>query len=239
MLRSGLNMDISDAPLGAALDDNPSAATRSFAKRYLGCTVLAIGAHPDDIELGIGGTIAMLTQAGVKVVQAIVSVPADYDTRVAEAKESARILGCELRVLMEGGCHRIEDAKNYQLVGMLDRLVKEFQPAAVLTHGPTDFHHDHVTIYHATVSTQRLARFDLYSYVPTMTRPVPVPFEPNAYVDISATIDTKLSAIAAHKSQFYSRGLAFEFYRDIARVAGRMVGVEYAEALHVSKIVFA
>ena len=86
---------------------------------------------------------------------------------------------------------------------------------------------------------QRLAQFDLYSYVPTMTRPVPVPFEPNAFVDISATIDTKLRAIAAHRSQFYSRGLAFEFYRDMARVSGRMVGVDYAEGLAVNKIVFA
>ena len=63
--------------------------------------------------------------------------------------------------------------------------------------------------------------------------------EPNAYVDISSTMDRKLEAIAAHKSQFYSRGLAFEFYRDLAKVTGRMVGVEYAEALAVDKIVFA
>jgi N-acetylglucosamine malate deacetylase 1 len=232
-------MYVSDAPLGGELERTQvAAAARSFATRYLGRTVLAIGAHPDDIELGIGGSVAVLTSAGVKVVMAILSVPADYEMRVSEAKDSAAILGCELRVLMEGGCRRIEDAKNYQLVGMLDAVVKEFKPAAILTHGPTDFHRDHVTIYHATVSTQRLAQFDLYSYVPTMTRPMPVPFEPNAYVDISGTIETKLKAIAAHKSQFYSRGLAYEFYRDIARVNGRMVGVDYAEGLAINKIVF-
>jgi N-acetylglucosamine malate deacetylase 1 len=233
-------MQVAEAPFRREFAKTQvAAAARSFAARYLGKTVLAVGAHPDDIELGIGGTVAVLTKAGVKVVMAIVSVPAEYDIRVAEAKDSAEILGCELRILMEGGCKRIEDAKNYQLVGMLDELVKAFKPAAILTHGPTDFHRDHVTIYHATVPAQRLAQFDLYSYVPTMTRPVPVPFEPNAFVDISATIDTKLRAIAAHKSQFYSRGLAFEFYRDIARVSGRMVGVDYAEGLAVNKIVFA
>jgi LmbE family N-acetylglucosaminyl deacetylase len=233
-------MQVTDAPLRRELiKTHVAAAARSFAARYLGRTVLAIGAHPDDIELGIGGTVSLLTKAGIKVVMGIVSVPAEYDTRVAEAKDSAAILGCELRILMEGGCKRIEDAKNYQLVGMLDELVKEFKPAAILTHGPTDFHRDHVTIYHATVPTQRLAQFDLYSYVPTMTRPLPVPFEANAFVDISGTIETKLKAIAAHKSQFYSRGLAFEFYRDIARVTGRTVGVDYAEGLAIGKIVFA
>jgi LmbE family N-acetylglucosaminyl deacetylase len=232
-------MQVTDAPLRELrLIRSQACAARSFAARYLGRTVLAIGAHPDDIELGIGGTVSLLARNGVEVVMAIVSVPADYDTRVAEAKDSAAILGCELRILMEGGCRRIEDAKNYQLVGMLDELVKEFNPAAILTHGPTDFHRDHVTIYQATVPTQRLAQFDLYSYVPTMTRPVPVPFEPNAFVDISSSIETKLKAIAAHKSQFYSRGLAFEFYRDIARVSGRMAGVDYAEGLAIHKIVF-
>jgi N-acetylglucosamine malate deacetylase 1 len=226
-------MHVRDAPLATGL------RARAFAARYVGDTVIALGAHPDDIELGIGGTLALLTGAGVKVVMAIVSVPADYAVRVAEATDSAAILNCRLRVLMEGRCMRIEDLKNYQLVGLLDELVKEFQPAAILTHGPTDFHLDHVTIYHAAVATQRLAQFDLYSYLPTMCRPVPVPFQPRAYIDISATIETKLRAIAAHQSQFYSRGLTYEFYREIARINGRMVGVDYAEGLDISKIVFA
>lgn len=233
-------MKLLDALPARELENAQTAhAARSFASRYLGQTVLAIGAHPDDIELGVGGTIAVLTAAGVKVVMGIVSVPADYDTRVAEAADSAAILGCELRVLFQGGCSRIEDMKNYQLVALLDALVKEFKPAAILTHGSSDFHRDHVTTYQAVLSTQRLARFDLYSYAPTMTRPVPVAFQPQAYVDISNTIGTKLRAIAAHKSQFFSRGLTFEFYRDIARINGRMIGVEYAEGLEIGKIVFA
>jgi LmbE family N-acetylglucosaminyl deacetylase len=169
----------------------------------------------------------------------IVSVPADYPTRAAEAHDAAAILGCELRILLAGGCKRIEDLKHYELVRLLDALVKEFRPAAVLTHGATDFHRDHITVYHTVLCTQRLAPFDLYSYAPTMTRPVPVLFQPRAYIDISDTIETKLKAIAAHKSQFFSRGLTFEFCRDLARVNGRMVGVDYAEGLDIGKIVFA
>ena len=226
-------MLIEDAPLATAVK------ARGFAARYVGHTVIALGAHPDDIELGIGGTLALLTRAGVRVVMAIVSVPAEYAVRVGEAMDSAAILNCRLRVLLEGQCRRIEDLKNYQLVGLLDDLVKECRPAALLTHGPTDFHGDHVQVYHAAVAAQRLALFDLYSYAPTMCRPVPVPFQPRAYVDISSTIDTKMRAIAAHKSQFYSRGLNIEFCRETARMNGRMVGVEYAEGLDVSKIVFA
>jgi LmbE family N-acetylglucosaminyl deacetylase len=215
------------------------AAAASFAARYLGYSVLALGAHPDDIELGVGGTVALLSRTGVRVVTAIVSVPANYELRAAEAADAAAVLGAELRILVQGRCQRMEDMKSYQLVGLLDALVRELKPAAVLTHGPSDFHQDHVALYHAVLSSQRLARFDLYSYVPTMTRPVPVRFEPNAYVDITSTIEAKLQAIAAHRSQFHARALPFEFYRDMARLNGRMIGVDYAEALAINKIVFA
>jgi LmbE family N-acetylglucosaminyl deacetylase len=229
-------MHVLDAP---PIASQPAARARSFAARYAGATVLALGAHPDDIELGIGGTLAALSGAGARVVMAIVSVPADFQTRCAEARAAAAILGCELRLLMDGGCHRIEDFKNYQLVGMVDELVRELAPAALLTHGPGDFHRDHVAVYHAAFSSQRLAQFDFYSYLPTMCRPVPVPFQPRAYVDISRTIGRKIQAIAAHPSQFSSRGITFELYRDIARLNGRMCGVEYAEGLDINRMVFA
>lgn len=214
-------------------------AARSFPARYTGRTVVALGAHPDDLELGIGGTLAALSRGGARVVMAICSVPADFETRWAEAKAAAAILGCELRLLMDGGHRRIEDLKTYQLVGMLDELVRELGPSALLTHGPGDFHRDHVAVYHAAVSTQRLSQFDFYSYLPTMCRPVPVPFQPRAYVDISATIELKMQAIAAHPSQFGARGITFDLYRDIARLTGRMCGTQYAEGLDINRMVFA
>ena len=58
---------------------------RSFTARYAGSTVLAIGAHPDDLELGLGGTLARLARGGARVVMAVVSIPADYATRRGEA----------------------------------------------------------------------------------------------------------------------------------------------------------
>ena len=213
-------------------------AARTFPARYTGRTVIALGAHPDDLELGIGGTLAALSRGGARVVMAVCSVPAEFDRRTAEARAAAAILGCELRVLMDGGCHRIEDLKTYQLVGMLDDLVRELGPAALLTHGPGDFHRDHVAVYQAAVSTQRLGLFDFYSYTPTMCRPVPVPFQPRAYVDISDTMDAKMRAIEAHPSQFSARGITAELYRDIARLNGRMCGVQYAEGLDVNRMVF-
>ena len=225
--------DLANPPLAAA-------AAKQITARYKDRVVLAIGAHPDDIELAIGGTLAKLQKTGAHVVMAVVSIPADYETRKTEAEAAAKILGCELRVLVDGGAtKRIEDMKTYELVKVLDSVVKELQPAAVLTHGPSEFHRDHVLVYDAAISTQRLRYFDFFSYHPNFCRPVPVVFHPRAYVDISDTIEAKMEAIAAHRSQFGNRGLPIDIYRDIARMNGRIVGVQYAEGLDVGRMLLA
>jgi LmbE family N-acetylglucosaminyl deacetylase len=209
------------------------------AERYAGKTLLAVGAHADDVELAIGGTIARLRRGGARVVMVVVSLPGDYRLRMREAKEAAEILGCELRVLMPDAERRIEDLKSYELVSMIDREVKEYAPAAMLTHGPSEFHRDHVLVHEACVSSQRLSYFDFFTYHPNFCRPVPVPFHPRAYVDITETIEAKMRAIAAHQSQFKCRGLGIDIYRDIARLNGRMVGVQYAEGLDVGRMLLA
>ena len=211
-------------------------ASQSLAARYAGKTVLAIGAHPDDLEIGLGGTLAKMQRDGANVVMCVASIPKDYDTRLAEARRGAEILGCKLEVLFDDGPQRIEDVKTYELVGRLDAAIREHSPAAVFTHSSSDFHNDHLLIYQACLPTQRLAYFDFFSYHPTNCRPVPIQFHPRAYVDISETIDAKMHAITAHASQFGGRGLDTEMYREFAHVQGRMIGVPYAEGLDVIRM---
>ena len=228
--------DLASPPLAA----RPAPAPQPTMARYKDRTVLAIGAHPDDLELAIGGTLAKLRNTGARVVMGVVSIPSDYETRRREAEQAAEILGCELRILVDGGTtKRIEDMKTYELVKILDGVIKDLQPAAVLTHGPSEFHRDHVLVYDAAIATQRLRYFDFFSYHPNFCRPVPVQFHPRAYVDISDTIETKMAAIAVHRSQFGNRGLPIDIYRDIARMNGRIVGVQYAEGLDVGRMLLA
>ena len=211
----------------------------SLAARYSGKTVVGIGAHPDDLEIGVGGTLAKLRKGGAHVVMVVASIPKDYEVRLEEAKRGAQILGCELEILWEEGPRRLEDIKTCDLVGALDRVVKQYKPAAMLTHSSADFHNDHLLIYNACLPTQRLAHFDLFSYHPTNCYPVPVAFHPRAYVDVSDTIDAKMHAITAHKSQFGGRGLDTEMYREFAHLQGRMIGVPYAEGLDVMRLTLA
>jgi len=223
----------------AVITEHAAKAER-LASRYAGRTVLAVGAHPDDLELAVGGTLARLAKGGAHVVMAVVAVPADYETRRKEAEEAAAILGCELRILLDGGVtRRIEDLRTYELVKVLDAVVRELKPAALMTHGPNEFHRDHVLVHDAALSTQRLRFFDFFCYHPNFCRPVPVQFHPRAYVDVSETIETKMAAIAAHRSQFGSRGIPLDIYRDIARLNGRMIGVQYAEGLDVGRMLLA
>ena len=212
---------------------------RSLASRYAGRAVVAIGAHPDDLEIGIGGTLAKLSREGARVVMVIASIPKDFDVRLEEAKKGADILGCEMQLLLDGGPQRLEDVKTCDLVGMLDAVIREHEPAAVLTHSNADFHNDHLLIYNACLPTQRLRYFDFFSYHPTNCRPVPVQFHPRAYVDVSDTIDAKMHAITAHASQFGGRGLDTEMYRESAHLTGRMIGVPYAEGLDVNRMLLA
>jgi LmbE family N-acetylglucosaminyl deacetylase len=225
-----------NAPLAAKAFQ---ARSISLASRYGGRTVLAVGAHPDDLELAIGGTLARLARESARVMMAVVSIPADFARRRDEAQQAAAILGCELRILVDSGCARADEMKNHELVGLLDELVRELEPAAVLTHSASEFHRDHIAVHNACLSTQRLKPFDLFHFSPTMTRAVPVPFHPRAYIDVSATIDAKMQAIQAHTSQFGARGLEAEMYRDLARLQGRMVGVKYAEGIDIGRMLLA
>ena len=219
-----------------ACDTEVRPTSQSLAARYAGKTVLAIGAHPDDLEIGLGGTLARLKRDGAHVVMCVASIPKDFEIRLAEARHGADILGCDLQLLIDDGPRRLEDVKTYDLVGRLDAAIRDHSPAAVFTHSSSDFHNDHLLVYQACLPTQRLAYFDFFSYHPTNCRPVPIAFHPRAYVDITDTIDAKMHAISAHASQFGGRGLDTEMYREFAHVQGRMIGVPYAEGLDVIRM---
>jgi N-acetylglucosamine malate deacetylase 1 len=204
--------------------------------KYAGKTVLGLGAHPDDLELGAGGTLALLSRAGARVVMAVATIPTDIERRKEEAQRAAAMLGAEVRFIIGDRCSRVEDIMTYEWVDRIDDLVRELKPAALLSHGPSNFHKDHVMIYNACIASQRINFFDFFCYYPTSCRPIPAPFNPQAYVDISEVLETKMDAIGVHSSQFACRGLGTDYYREVAREFGRLAHVPYAEGLEVVRL---
>jgi N-acetylglucosamine malate deacetylase 1 len=204
--------------------------------KYRGRKAVVIGAHPDDIELGAGGTVARMAAEGADVTMVVVCTPNNLESRTAEARKAAEILGARIEFLFAQKAMRVEDIKSYELIERVDRIVRAQDPAVVITHAASNFHHDHVLVHKACVAAQRLHFFDMLCFYPNSCHPVTTPFHPQAYIDITRTIERKMAAINQHATQFGCRGLTTDHYVGIAREYGRLAGVEFAEGLEVSRL---
>lgn len=224
------------APEANATSRNAASVAGALSERYAGRTVLAIGAHPDDVEVGMGGTVARLTDAGARVLMVAVCVPSQYEVRLREAQRASEILGAEFHLAFAGRCCRVEDLKTYELVARLDALVAECRPAALFSHGAREVHRDHQLVFEAARAALRHGGTDAFCFQPCSCRPGQSPFEPRAFVDIGSTLERKLEAISAHHSQFTARGICPGFHRDVSRYYGRQAGVEYAEAMEIARL---
>jgi LmbE family N-acetylglucosaminyl deacetylase len=205
-------------------------------------TILAIGAHGDDIELACGGTIAKAVQNGHEVIMVLVTGHASNDhnnimirtQRAAqqEAKAAAKILGVsKLQIL---GYQDTCVPYSAELVSKLDEIIGEFKPDIVFTHFVFDTHQDHIRTAHSTISAARRQN-TIFLYEPiNPSGQGYVPFRPQVYVDITQTIDKKVNSLKAHQSQY-------EKYTDkwieavVARAQfrGFEMGADYAECFEV------
>lgn len=194
---------------------------------------LAFGAHPDDVEVGAGGLVAKLVDAGAAVTMVVASVPNQAAVRRAEATAAARHLGAKLVLPAGDGESRVEDVAMHALVGRFERDVAAADPELVIVHGAADSHWDHSLVHRAVLAALRRSRCDILAFatrLPAGASPPP----PTCVVDITTTIDRKLAAIAEHRSQFPA-GFA-ETRREAARTLGRTHGVELAEVFEVLRI---
>jgi len=95
---------------------------------------------------------------------------------------------------------------------------------------------DHKLAYEACMASQRLRYFDIFCYSPTSCHAVNIAFYPHAYIDISETIEEKMKAIRVHSSQFDSRGLNTERYREADSRMGQIIGADYAEGVEIVRM---
>jgi LmbE family N-acetylglucosaminyl deacetylase len=199
-----------------------------------GGTVLAFGAHPDDLEIGAGGLLARLSADGADVTFAVCCIPNQVETRRAEARAGAETIGAELMVLFDEKPVRVEDIPMYELVRRFDQMVGDLRPDLVVTHAATDLHWDHSLVHRATVSALRRTPCDLLAYLSSPEMNAHARCMGECFADITTSIDTKIEAIKCHSSQLSKMDL--ESSRDLARAMGRISGYEYAEAFQVLRV---
>ncbi len=219
--------DLSDRLVRAAERPSPLIA------RYAEQTILAIGAHPDDVELGAGGTIARLGDGGARVT-IVLCAPSGSDERFEEARRSAKILGADLELLY--GERRAADLDSYELVERLGDLVSRKAPALVLTHASSSYHRDHSLVHKACSVIQRVRYFDLLCYCSSGVTLVDTPFRPDVFIDVSGAIEKKMAAIELHTEPIARKGFSVEHYRSAAADLGRRLGVEYAEGFEAERL---
>jgi LmbE family N-acetylglucosaminyl deacetylase len=166
-------------------------------RRSAGLSVLAVGAHPDDIELGCGGALAVHRANGDDVAMLVLTQgergPQDSLPRVREQEEAAELLGARL---FWGDFEDGSVPNGRAAIDLIDRLVTELNVDVLYTHAPDDTHQDHRAAYTASMSAgRRVPRVLLYES-PTTTE-----FTPNVYVDLGNALEQKLDSVRAHRSQ--------------------------------------
>ena len=196
--------------------------------------ILVFGAHPDDIEIGAGGTIAKHVEAGDRVVMVVATISSQLERRREEARCAAAILGAQLH-LLDIPSEQLE--YNRKLVGLVDTLLESFTPDLVYTHWDQDSHQDHNVISRAVISATCQNRCSLLMYEQTIPGGiVPGGFKAQSFVDISDTIDQKIASILAHQSQHESDGETWlQGVKGRALYRGYQINVAYAEAFEVIK----
>lgn len=164
-------------------------------------SILAIGAHPDDVVLGAGGVIATLTARGYAATILTLSsgeLAGNPAVREREEQQAAEILGASVIFgrLTDG------DFRQSQAMRVILDAVRISDPSMVFVHDPADTHQDHVTTANAAIASCRMLGNLLYYEGPSTTA-----FGPSCTMDISAGWSRKLEAIGMHESQLSARRL--------------------------------
>lgn len=227
--------------------------------------ILAIAAHPDDIELGCAGIIVKHVTMGHKVgivdlTEGELGSRGTVEERYEEAANAAQIMGVSVRenAQIRDGFFENNEATQKHII----KYIRKYQPDIVLTNAPQDRHPDHGRACKLVQDACFLSGLRMiethddngikqepwrpkrvFSFIQDM------PIEPTFIVDISSFIGVKMNAIEAYKSQFYQASSSNnvktyistkEFteqikYRDA--LWGKRIGVAYAEGLISANII--
>jgi len=223
--------------------------------------ILAFGAHPDDVELCVGGTVVKHIGLGYKVgivdfTRGEMGTRGTPELRIQEAGNAAKVLGVSVRenLEMRDGFIEVTEENLHKII----RVVRKYRPDVVLANTVKDRHPDHVMASQLSArgcflaGLAKIATEDdgkpqdpwrpkaIYNYIQNDH------LVPDICVDVTATFEKKMEAIRCYKSQFYdpdseepqtpiSTKDFFDYLAGIAKVYGRLIGAEYAEGYTVNR----
>ncbi|NDO88566.1 PIG-L family deacetylase [Cellulosimicrobium composti] len=189
--------------------------------------VLAVGAHPDDVEIGVGATLAAHAAAGDQIVTLVLSggaVGGETSARRSEAAAAAAVVGARL-VHLDFPDTRLDPAAG--MITAIEDVVRDVSPTRIYTHGIHDRHQDHRAVHEAVQIAARAVPGLWCFQIPSST----VEFAPNRFVDVDGFVDTKLEMLAAFASQSHREYMQPDVVRATARYWSRFSPARDAEPL--------
>ena len=203
-------------------------------------SVVAFGAHPDDIEIGMGGTIAKLSAQGYDVNLVVATLPNfvqidKKEERRNESTISAKVMGCKTPEFLDLAPDEITFGRRF--VTKVDEIINRHKPEAVFTQWIGDSHQDHQALTKAVIAASRDLN-NLFMYETTIPGGITEnAFRPQLYVDISATLDIKTNALDCFDSQKMRCGhLWVDAIVGRCAYRGYQNNTRYAEAFEVIKV---
>jgi len=217
--------------------------------------VLVIAPHPDDEVLGCGGTIARLADSGQEVHVAIVTKGYEPDFPASMVNQVRQELFAAHRILGVTQCHfldlpaaALDTLPGSRINAAVAGLVRDIAPDTLFVPFVGDVHRDHQLVFTSALVAsrprgpevpQRILAYETLSETNWAAPGITEAFVPNVYFDISTTIDRKLEAFAAFKSQVkpFPDERSLETLRALATVRGSTVYRAFAEAFVLIRVV--
>ncbi|MBI5039413.1 MAG: tetratricopeptide repeat protein [Nitrospirae bacterium] len=206
------------------------------SKEFAEPVLLAVGAHPDDIELGCGGILMKARDTGAKVYGLTLTQGEKGTMAGRNGKRTEELIRAAKFMELDG--FWVMDLQDTGLRDDIPRMkdiieekIRETRATMVLTHTGMDIHSDHQAVFEATKEAARDASILTYEDVST-----PKEFVPNYYVDITGYIEDKMRLITFHKTQEEKTYMDPEVIKGRAAHRGLQCGASYAEAFRVYKL---
>jgi LmbE family N-acetylglucosaminyl deacetylase len=220
-------------------------------------SVLVVAAHPDDEVLGCGGTMARLANEGQEVRIAILAegMTSRYQEREqanqkqlnqlhANAQQAADKVCAKELVLCKLPDNRMDTVPLLEVVKLVEDLIEKFKPAVIYTHHPGDLNVDHGVVHRAVLTATRpipgqrvreIYAFEVPSSTEWAFQRLEPSFRPSVFVDIGATLETKVSALACYETETrkFPHPRSPEVVRAIAMRWGSVAGFQAAEAFEL------
>jgi len=202
--------------------------------------VLAFHAHRDDIEITCGGLLLKMVEKGYKVgacdlTQGEMGTAGNEHTRLAECRESTRILGLAERINVQLPDAAVFNTREYQ--NRVVDILREHQPKVIVIPGLEQRHPDHRITPQLVFDAAYFAGLEKFGKG-KKHRPTKILWchsqqfderRPSFVVDITAQMDKKIASVLAYTTQFPDRDKMSEWLRARARTYGMMIGATYGE----------